>query len=178
MRRLPGDPTPQDDIQAMIRVDHAGEYGALRIYAGQKAFLRKGSARRLVEHMAAQERHHLDTFDTIMKERHVRPTALMPLWHLGGYALGAATAMLGEKAAFACTVAVESVIEEHYASQEGRLAGRDDGLAKTIATFRADEREHHDTSLTQGAEETPFYEALSTSIKAISKTAIWLSTRF
>ncbi len=177
MRRLPGDPTEQQDVESMIRVDHAGEYGAMRIYAGQLAVLRSPSARKLVEHMAGQEKRHLETFENLMRERNVRPTALMPLWHVAGFALGAATALMGEKAAFACTVAVESVIDEHYAAQRQRLDENESALSRTIETFRAEEAEHHDTSLAQGAEDAPFYPLLSAAVKGASRLAIWLSTR-
>ena len=114
-----------------------------------------------------------------MRENHVRPTLLAPLWHAAGFALGAATALMGEKAAFACTVAVESVIDAHYAAQEAELAGddRQAALATTISTFRAEEKEHHDASLAQGAEDAPLFPVLSSCIKLASQTAIWLSTR-
>jgi len=179
MRRLPGDPTEQQEVEQMIRVDQAGEYGAIRIYAGQLAVLRKGTrARKIVEHMAGQEQRHLETFNGLMRERKVRPTALMPLWHVAGFALGAMTALMGEKAAFACTAAVESVIDGHYAGQQQRLSKNESALAETISTFRAEEMEHHDTSLAQGAEEAPLYPLLTGAIKGASRLAIWLSTRF
>jgi ubiquinone biosynthesis monooxygenase Coq7 len=161
----------------MIRVDHAGEYGAKRIYAGQLAVLKNSPSRGLIEHMAEQEDRHLKAFETLMRERKVRPTALMPLWHVAGFALGAATALMGEKAAFACTVAVESVISDHYAAQQKRLGENEWQLALTIETFRQEESEHHDTSLAQGAEEAPLYPVLSAAVKGASRLAIWLSTR-
>lgn len=178
MRKLPGDVSEAEDVKRMIRVDHAGEYGAVRIYAGQLAVLKNKASRELVEHMASQEKRHLETFERIMRERGVRPTVLMPLWHMAGFAMGAATALLGEKAAFACTVAVESVIDGHYAAQQNRLGKQESELARTIEEFRAEEREHHDTSLNQGARQAPLYPALSTVVKGASKLAIWLSTRF
>jgi len=177
MRNLPGDVTPEEDAKQMIRVNHAGEYGAMRIYAGQLAVLKNAPARKLVEHMTAQEAKHLETFETLMRQRKVRPTALMPLWRVAGFVLGAATALMGEKAAFACTAAVESVIDEHYAAQHKRLGPEEAELACTIEKFRAEEIEHRDTSLAQGAEEAPLYPVLSAGIKAGSKLAIWLSTR-
>ncbi len=177
MRKLPGDISEQQENERMIRVDHAGEYGAARIYAGQLAVMGKTPGRKLVEHMAKQEQHHLDTFEALMKERKVRPTALMPLWHVAGFALGAATALMGEKAAFACTVAVESVIDKHYAEQQTRLGENEKNLARTIEKFRTEEQEHHDAGLAQGAEETPLYPVLTTAVKVASKLAIWLSTR-
>jgi ubiquinone biosynthesis monooxygenase Coq7 len=114
----------------------------------------------------------------MMQKRRVRPTLLSPLWHVGGYALGAATALMGEKAAMACTVAVESVIDEHYAEQERALADDDDHELKTaIQKFRADEKEHHDTALNLGAEAAPLYPILTSLIVYQTKFAIWLSTR-
>src|SRR5580658_6835915 len=138
----PAAPGLAPDIQAMIRVDHAGEYGAVRIYEGQLAVLkrRKGAATSVetIQHMADQERQHLKTFDRLVNERRVRPTALEPVWRIAGFALGAATAALGEKAAFACTVAVEEAIDEHYAQQIEALGDRDPALKQTVEEFRAD----------------------------------------
>lgn len=177
MRRLPGDPQEKQDVESMIRVDHAGEYGAMRIYAGQLAVMKDSAERKAIEHMAEQEKEHFQVFNQIMKERRVRPTALMPLWHVTGYALGAATALMGKKAALACTVAVESVIDEHYASQKERLGNNDINLSENIEKFRKEEMEHHDMAIEQGAEQAPLYSLLSVSIRAASKLAIWLSVR-
>jgi ubiquinone biosynthesis monooxygenase Coq7 len=175
--RMPGDRSRDEIIERMIRVDHAGEYGAVRIYAGQQAVLRDGKAAGLIRDMAAKEAEHLARFDRIVADRDVRPTALMPLWHVAGFALGAATALLGEKAAMACTAAVEEVIDEHYAGQAARL-GRDEAeLRATIEEFRADEAAHREEAMQAGAEQAPGYEVLSTAIKAGSRLAIWLSTR-
>ena len=114
-KRLPGDLTAEDLVARMIRVDQAGEYGARRIYEGQLAVLAGKPGGEAVRHMYEQELAHLETFDKLIAERRVRPTALQPVWHIAGFALGAATALMGEKAAMACTVAVEEVIDEHYA---------------------------------------------------------------
>ena len=176
-RSLPGDPTPAESVARVIRVDQAGEYGARRIYEGQLAVLKHGPARSAVEHMAAQEKKHLETFDRIMVERRVRPTALGPLWHAAGYALGAATALLGPKAAMACTVAVEEVIDAHYARQAAALPESEGELKATIETFRAEEVAHRDLGLAHGASEAPAYPLLSGAIKAGSKLAIWLAER-
>ena len=176
-RRLPGDPTPAEAIARAIRVDQAGEYGARRIYAGQLAVLPPGPARAAVEHMAAQERRHLAVFDKMMVDRRVRPTALGPLWHVAGYALGAATALLGSKAAMACTVAVEEVIEAHYARQAAALPENESDLKTTIETFRAEEIDHRDLGLAHGATEAPAYPLLTGAIKAGSRLAIWLAER-
>ncbi|KPF75248.1 ubiquinone biosynthesis protein UbiB [alpha proteobacterium AAP81b] len=147
LRRLPGDAAPAD-TRAMIRVDQAGEYGAARIYAGQLAVM-GGRARVAgeIRHMAAQEQRHLDGFDALMVKRGVRPTLLAPAWHVAGFALGAVTALLGPRAAMAATVAVETVIDEHYGEQSEALAdGSDPELKGLIDDFRADEIEHRDTA--------------------------------
>lgn len=175
---LPGDPTPRNRLDRIVRVDQAGEFGAVRIYAGQKAVLRRGPEADAVREMADQEKAHLETFDRIIAERRVRPTALSPLWHAAGYALGATTALIGPKAAMACTVAVEDVIDEHYARQLDALGAEEPELRATIAQFRDDELAHRDTGLEHGAEEAPAYDALSAAIKTGSRVAIWLSERF
>jgi 3-demethoxyubiquinol 3-hydroxylase len=172
----PGSPT---DIEAMIRVDHAGEYGAVRIYEGQLAVLkrRKSASVETIQHMADQEQRHLKTFDRLVNERRVRPTALEPGWRIAGFALGAVTAAMGEKAAFACTAAVEEVIDEHYAAQVAALKDKDPALKATVEDFRADEAAHREEALKQGAEQAPGYKLLSETIKAGCRLAIKLSER-
>jgi ubiquinone biosynthesis monooxygenase Coq7 len=120
----------------------------------------------------------LKAFDKLVNERKVRPTALEPVWRVAGFALGAATAAMGEKAAFACTAAVEEVIDEHYASQIAALEdGKDPALKGQIEDFRADEAAHRDTALKEGAEQAPGYKLLSETIKAGCRIAIKLSER-
>ena len=176
MKRLPGDPSAERQIARMIRVDHAGEYGAKRIYEGQLAVLgaRSGTAKK-IRRMAEQEQQHLDAFEKLVIERRVRPTALSPLWHAAGFALGAATALLGERAAMACTVAVEEVIDEHYQRQIDALGDDEPALKKSLEEFRGHEIEHRDTARESGGDDAPLL--LSAAIKAGSKLAIWLSTR-
>ena len=174
---LPGDPLPADEIDRMIRVDQAGEYGAVRIYEGQLAIVRRGRARDEIRHMAEQEARHLGRFNDLMHSRRVRPTLLQPLWHVAGYALGAATALLGEEAAMACTVAVEEVIDEHYQGQAERLGDADPALKETILAFRDDELAHRARAIEHGAMDTLGYDVVSGVIKAGSRFAIWLSTR-
>jgi ubiquinone biosynthesis monooxygenase Coq7 len=175
--RLPGDPTKDELVESIIRVDHAGEYGATRIYAGQLAVLgRSGSAPALRE-MAAQETEHLAHFEKLVAERRVRPTVLSPLWHVAGFALGAATALLGERAAMACTEAVEEVIDEHYARQAEALGDDEAELRAAILRYRDDEIAHRDLARAEGAREAPGHELLTTAVKAGSRLAIWLSTR-
>ena len=177
--RLPGDPSKQEYVERLIRVDHAGEYGAVRIYEGQLAVLGKKPSAPIVRHMLEQEKTHLATFDKLINERRIRPTALMPLWHVAGFALGAATAMMGERAAMACTVGVEEAIDEHYQSQIEALEPYSDEaiLKETCVKFREEELEHRDTGLDHGARKAPGYEVLTGAIKAGSKLAIWLSKR-
>lgn len=175
--RLPGDPTTEQTVEAMIRVDHAGEHGAVRIYEGQLAVLRGTASEASIREMAAQEQRHLDGFDRMVAERHVRPTILSPLWHVAGFALGAGTALLGPRAAMACTQAVEEVIDEHYADQAAALGDDEAELRETIEDYRADEIEHRDRAVAEGAELAPGYEALTGLVKAGSRLAIWLSTR-
>jgi ubiquinone biosynthesis monooxygenase Coq7 len=169
--------TPEQLIDRVIRVDQAGEYGARRIYEGQLAVLPPGPDRAAVEHMAAQERRHLAAFDQMLSDRRARPTALQPLWHVAGFALGAATALLGAKAAMASTVAVEEVIDEHYRRQGEALPESEGELKAAIQTFRRDELEHRDTALDHGAAEAPAYPLLTGAIKAGSRLAIWLAER-
>jgi ubiquinone biosynthesis monooxygenase Coq7 len=174
---LPGDTPPAGDVAAILRVDHAGEYGAVRIYDGQLAVIGRGRGREEVRHMAEQEKRHLETFDRLLAEHRVRPTLLQPLWHVAGFALGAATAMLGERAAMACTVAVEEVIDEHYADQAARLGEGDQALADTIREFRDDELRHREVALERGATDAFGYDLISAVVKTGSRLAIWLSTR-
>jgi ubiquinone biosynthesis monooxygenase Coq7 len=162
----------------MLRVDQAGEYGATRIYAGQLAVLRRNcSEAKLIARMAAQEQRHLDRFNQLIAERRVRPTALQPLWNVAGFALGAATALMSEKAALACTDAVETEIDRHYTRQLEALGNDDAELAADIAEFRADELEHRDTARAAGAAEAPGYPLLTAAIRAGCRVAIGLSKR-
>jgi len=173
-QRMLGDPNEREALERMIRVDQAGEYGAVRIYQGQRAVLRNNKA---LKQMEAQEREHLARFNALVAEHRVRPTLLQPLWHLAGFALGAGTALLGEKAAMACTVAVEDVIEEHYARQEEALGDRQPELKATVAKFRAEEVEHKTHAIDHGAEQAAGYPLLYAAISRGTKLAIWLSER-
>lgn len=174
---LPGERSRKDDAARMIRVDQAGEYGAVRIYQGQLAVLGGRATGRVIERMAQQEDEHLEKFDALMNARNVRPTLLTPVWHVAGFALGAATALMGEKAAMACTVAVEEVIDAHYESQATRLEGDDPELSGLIRECQADEVAHKAEALEQGAQEAPLYPLLTGAVKTGSRLAIWLSTR-
>lgn len=166
------------DTSSMLRVDQAGEYGATRIYAGQLAVLRPNCAEaKLIARMAAQEQRHLERFDRLMAERRVRPTALQPLWNVAGFALGAATALMSEKAALACTDAIETEIDRHYSRQLDELGDTDPELSADIAEFRADELEHRDTAREAGATGAFGYPILTAAIRAGCRAAIELSKR-
>jgi ubiquinone biosynthesis monooxygenase Coq7 len=173
---VPDTLSPAQRVARMIRVDQAGEYGAVRIYQGQRAVLGSRATDAALAKMEAAERQHLATFNKLMVERRVRPTLLSPLWHLAGFALGAGTALLGEKAAMACTVAVEEVIESHYADQAERLADEPEVKAM-VEEARAGEIEHRDAAMAAGARAAPAYTALTAAIKSGSRLAIWLSER-
>jgi 3-demethoxyubiquinol 3-hydroxylase len=166
------------DTNSMIRVNQAGEYGAARIYAGQLAVLgdRHPMARE-IRHMAEQEQRHLDHFNTMMAQRRVRPTILHPFWHVAGYALGAATALMGPQAAMACTAAVETEIDKHYSEQREQLGDTDPELSAAIVDFQAEELEHKATAIASGAENMPGYGPLSLAIRMGCKLAIGLSKR-
>jgi ubiquinone biosynthesis monooxygenase Coq7 len=172
----PGD--RRADTDSMLRVDQAGEYGATRIYAGQLAVLRRNCPEaKLIARMAAQEERHLNRFNALMAERRVRPTALQPLWNIAGFALGAATALMSEKAALACTDAVETEIDRHYGEQLHELGDGDPELAADIAEFRADELEHRDIAREAGATGALGYPLLTAAIRAGCRVAIELSKR-
>jgi 3-demethoxyubiquinol 3-hydroxylase len=170
--RLPGDITARELVERMIRVDHAGEYAAVRIYQGQLAMLRGSGQEATIRHMQEQEQRHLEKFSALIAERRVRPTALLPLWHLASLALGAATAALGERAAMACTVAVEEAIDEHYAKQSAALGDDEQELRETIDRFRAEELQHRDIGLEHGATEAPAYRLLTQIIRTGCRLAI------
>jgi len=176
-RRLPGDLDREALIERILRVDQAGEYGARRIYEGQLAVLGDRPSAAPIRRMHEQEREHLAHFDQLVVRRQVRPTALQPIWHIAGFALGAASALLGERAAMACTVAVEEVIEEHYARQIAALGDDEADLKSALRSFRDDELEHRAVGLAHQAEAAPAYTLLSAAIKSGSRLAIWLSER-
>ena len=175
-RWRPGDERP--DVDAMLRVDQAGEYGATRIYAGQLAVLGEGQpASRLIARMASQEQRHLKHFDELLTERGVRPTLLQPVWEVAGHALGAFTALIGPNAAMACTAAVEDEIDRHYGEQLTALGAEEPELAAMIGEFQADEREHRDTAIAAGAQDSFGYPVLYSAIRAGCRLAIELSKR-
>lgn len=180
--KTPQKPGPRAGrIAEMLRVDHAGEYGAVAIYRGQRAVFdklgHKAQTAALLKEMEEGEHHHLSTFDALLADRKVRPTLLAPFWNAAGFGLGAATALMGEKAAMACTAAVEDVIEKHYAEQIGELETDEPALAETVREFRDDELEHKRTAETHGAEEAPGYRLLSSAIRLGCRAAIRIAEK-
>ncbi|MBS0384173.1 MAG: demethoxyubiquinone hydroxylase family protein [Proteobacteria bacterium] len=178
---MPGESAAARMSDEMIRVDHAGEYGAVQIYRGQLAvFERIGAhahAARIIGEMEAGEKEHLQTFDRLIAERGVRPTLMAPVWRVAGFGLGAVTALMGERAAHACTEAVEEVIEEHYARQSQRLGRNDPELEEFTDRFREDEIGHKQTAIEQGAREAPGYSVLSAVVKLGCRAAIRISEK-
>ncbi|HAF41255.1 MAG TPA: demethoxyubiquinone hydroxylase family protein [Sphingobium sp.] len=174
----PGKRLTDADRAAMLRVDQAGEYGATRIYAGQLAVMGdRHPYGRLIAGMASQEERHREAFDAMIARRGVRPTALAPVWKVAGFALGAVTAAMGPKAAMACTAAIETEIDRHYAEQLEQLGQADAELSTAIADFQAEEVEHRDAALAHGAEQAPAYPLLSGAIRLGCRAAIALSKR-
>lgn len=178
---MPGQGARERELAEMIRVDHAGEYGAVQIYRGQRAVFDriegKAHAARIIGDMEAGEAEHLKTFDRLIAERGVRPTLMAPVWRVAGFGLGAVTALMGERAAHACTEAVEEVIEEHYARQSEALEGVDAELKYVVDRFREDEIGHKETAIEQGARDAPGYGVLSAMIKFGCRAAIRISEK-
>ena len=170
--------TSRKILEEIIRVDHAGEYGATRIYDGQIAVFGKSSKiGKTIQHMADQEQEHIETFNKLIVRNRVRPTALLPLWNVTGFMLGVSTALMGEKAAMACTVAVETVIGNHYKEQAKILGNDQVKLRKTIKKFQKDELEHHDIGIKHDAEGTFGYKFLTKVIGSGCKAAIAISKK-
>ena len=168
-------------LAEILRVDHAGELAAVHIYRGQRAVFGAGRGREAASatltEMEAHEQVHLEAFDKLLNERRVRPTLLAPVWRAAGFALGAGTALMGEKAAHACTEAVETVIEQHYAGQIEELSRREPELASELSRFRDDELAHRDRAVAEGARAAPGYGLLSAVIRAGCRAAIRVSEK-
>jgi len=160
-------------IAEMLRVDHAGEYGAVAIYRGQQAVFRRNAKTQAIaaqlKEMEAEEQKHLDAFDKLLVERNVRPTAMTPIWNVAGYGLGVVTALMGEKAAHA--------FEQHYGAQVEEIKDEEPELASVFAEFREDELAHRDTAVEQGAHDAPGYGLLSRVITAGCHAAIKITEK-
>ncbi len=177
----PGRGAGRTRLAEILRVDHAGEYGAVQIYKAQRAVFEtvrgKEALTRDLSEMQGHETVHKERFDALLNEHRVRPTALLPLWHMAAVGLGVGTALMGEKAAHACTEAVESVIERHYADQIVELKDREPALAAELSKFRDEELAHHDHAIEHGSREAPAYRLLTAVIKAGCRVAIKVSER-
>ena len=177
----PGAQGPAARLAEILRVDHAGELGAVHIYRGQRAVLEAAPGHeaisgRLAE-MEAHEARHLARFDAMLTDARVRPTLLAPIWRIAGFAVGAGTALMGERAAHACTEAVESVIEAHYAGQIAELGERSPDLAAELSQFRDEELAHRDEAVAAGARDAPGYPILAAVIRAGCRAAIRISEK-
>jgi ubiquinone biosynthesis monooxygenase Coq7 len=177
----PGRGATRVRLAEILRVDHAGELGAVHIYRGQRAVLAAAAGHgRIAGQMAemeAQEEVHLSRFDALLTENRVRPTLMAPLWRMAAFALGAGTALMGDKAAHACTEAVETVIEQHYAEQIAELQARDPGLAAELSRFRDEELAHRDLAVEEGAQQAPAHGLLTAVIQAGCRAAIKISEK-
>ena len=168
-------------LEEIIRVDHAGERGAIKIYEGQllalKTFKQNASLKRKIEEMKEHEREHYEYFDKEIKKRNIKPTKLLPLWDLFGVGLGFGTTLLGKKAAMLCTASVEEVIQEHYANQLTQLEEDEINLKKKISKFREEEIMHKDIAYDEGATKQGPYLLLDKIIKTGSRIAIKISEK-
>ncbi len=167
-------PVDKNRLGEFLRVNHAGERAAQTIYKGQLAVLKGHEHEAEIQHMMEQEVEHLETFDRLLNDYQVRPSALDPLWGMAGFALGAVTAAMGPKAAMACTIAVEEVIGEHYHKQVEALhaADQEPELKETLARFRDEELEHRDIARDNKGEEAAGYQILRAVIQTGCKAAI------
>ncbi len=177
----PGQGAGKARLAEMLRVDHAGELAAVHIYRGQRAVLNNAPGKDRIAHqlqeMEGHEAVHLQRFDEILNQRRVRPTLMAPLWRVAGFALGAGAALMGEKAAHACTEAVETVIEDHYARQIAEIQDREPALAAELSAFRDDELAHRDQAVAEGAHQAPAYPLLAAVIRAGCRAAIAISEK-
>ena len=174
--------TNKKDLEEIIRVDHAGERGAIKIYEGQllalKTFKEDDELRKKIEEMRIHEQEHYNFFNSEIKKRGIKPTRLLPLWDLLGITLGFGTAVLGKKAAMLCTASVEEVIDKHYKNQTYKLGQDESELKKKIEKFRNDELEHKDIAYEQGATKKGLYNILDKVIKTSSRIAIVISEKY
>ena len=173
--------TSKNKIEEFIRVDHAGERGAIKIYEGQllalNTFVKDENLKKTIEKMKSHEKEHLDFFNKEIKKRNIKPTKLLPLWDLLGVGLGFGSAIIGKKATMLCTASVEEVIDEHYQNQINELDSDEKVLKEKIKKFRDDELHHRDVAYEQGASKKGFYSILDKIIKTGSKVAINISEK-
>ena len=168
-------------VEEFIRVDHAGERGAVKIYEGQllalNTLVKDENLKKVIEEMKVHEIEHCEFFETEIKKRRIKPTKFLPLWDLLGVGLGFGSTLLGKKAAMLCTASVEEVIDEHYQNQINQLGSDEKNLKKKIIKFREDELHHKDIAYDKGATKKGFYSIMDKIIKAGSKLAINISEK-
>jgi len=168
-------------VEEFIRVDHAGERGAIKIYEGQllalNTFVKNENLKKTIEKMKNDEKEHLDFFNEEIKKRNIKPTKLLPLWDLLGVGLGFSSAIIGKKATMLCTASIEEVIDEHYQNQINELDSEEKVLKDKIKKFRDDELHHRDIAYEQGASKKGLYSILDKIIKTGSKVAISISEK-
>ena len=175
--------TNKEKVKEFIRVDHAGERGAVKIYEGQllalNTFVKDENLKKKIEEMKIHEKEHCEYFENEIKKRNIKPTKFLPLWDLLGVGLGFGSTILGKKAAMLCTASVEEVIDEHYKSQQEKLKNniKEKHLLNLISEFRDEEIEHKNTALENSAEDIKGYKVMTTGIKNITKLAIFLSKK-
>jgi ubiquinone biosynthesis monooxygenase Coq7 len=173
--------TNKNKIEEFIRVDHAGERGAIKIYEGQllalNTFVKDENLKKTIEKMKNHEKEHLEFFNKEIKKRNIKPTKLLPLWDLLGVGLGFGSAIIGKKATMLCTASVEEVIDEHYQNQINELDSDEKVLKEKIKKFRDDELHHRDIAYEQGASKKGLYAILDKIIKTGSKVAINISEK-
>ena len=173
--------TNKNLLEEFIRVDHAGERGAIKIYEGQllalNTFIKDSKLKKKIEEMKIHEKEHCDYFENEIKKRNITPTKFLPLWDLLGVSLGFGSTILGKKAAMLCTASVEEVIDAHYANQIKCLGSDEKKLKDKIIKFREDELHHKDISYEEGATKKGLYSVLDKIIKTGSKIAINISEK-
>jgi len=173
--------TNQKTLEEIIRVDHAGERGAIKIYEGQllalKTIKQDNDLKDKIEKMKEQEQEHLEYFEKEIQKRKIKPTYLLPVWDLMSVALGFGTALLGKKAAMLCTASVEEVIEDHYQSQLKKIGDDEKDLKEKIEKFKADEVEHKNMAYESGATNKGLYSIMDKAIRTGSRIAITISEK-
>ena len=171
----------KNKVEEFIRVDHAGERGAVKIYEGQllalNTLVKNESLKKTIEEMKVHEKEHCDFFENEIKKRNIKPTKFLPLWDLLGVGLGFGSTILGKKASMLCTASVEEVIDEHYQNQINLLDSNEKELKKKIIKFREDELHHKDIAYEKGATKKGFYSIMDKIIKTGSKLAIRISEK-
>ena len=173
--------TDQKILEEIIRVDHAGERGAIKIYEGQllalSTIIQDKNLKKIIEEMKEHEKEHLEYFEKEIQKRNMKPTYLLPVWDLMGISLGFGSALLGKKATLLCTASVEEVIEDHYENQLGKIGEDEKDLKTKIEKFKGDEVNHKNTAYESGASRTGIYSIMDKIIRTGSKIAITISEK-